>query len=64
MAALEKKCGEIFVLQTKGATLIERSIYYIHLVDWASHELSVLNGADIMDMEIVDYLKRELAKLP
>ena len=64
MAALEKKCGDIFVLQTKGATLIERSIYYIHLVDWASYELSVLNGADIMDMEIVDYLKRELAKLP
>ena len=63
MAAIAQKCGEIFVLETKGATFIERSIYYIHLVDWASYYLSELNGADIMDMEIVDYLKGELAKL-
>jgi glucose/mannose-6-phosphate isomerase len=63
MAAIALKCGEIFVLETKGATFIERSIYYIHLVDWASFYLSELNGADIMDMKIVDYLKGELAKL-
>jgi glucose/mannose-6-phosphate isomerase len=63
MAAIEKKAGEIFVLETKGATFIERSLYYIHLVDWASFYLADLNGADIMDMQIVDYLKGELAKL-
>jgi glucose/mannose-6-phosphate isomerase len=63
MAAIEKKAGQIFVLETKGATFIERSLYYIHLVDWASFYLCDLNGADIMDMEIVDYLKGELAKL-
>ncbi|TAF86190.1 MAG: hypothetical protein EAZ48_05555, partial [Flavobacteriia bacterium] len=63
MSAIEQKAGEIFVLETKGETFIERSLYYIHLVDWASFYLCDLNGADIMDMEIVDYLKGELAKL-
>jgi hypothetical protein len=35
----------------------------IHIVDWASFYLCDLKGADINDMEIVDYLKDELSKL-
>ena len=34
----------------------------IHIVDWASYYLCDLKGADINDMEIVDYLKEELSK--
>jgi len=63
MAAVEKKCGKVFTLHTKGETLIERSLYLIHIVDWASFYLCDLKGADINDMEIVDYLKDELSKL-
>jgi glucose/mannose-6-phosphate isomerase len=63
MAAVEKKCGKVFTLHTKGETLIERSLYLIHIVDWASFYLCDLKGADINDMEIVDYLKEELSKL-
>lgn len=62
MAAVEKKCGKIFTLHTKGDNLIERSLYLIHIVDWASFYLCDLNGADIMDIDIIDYLKSELAK--
>jgi glucose/mannose-6-phosphate isomerase len=62
MAAVEKKCGKVFTLHTKGDTLIERSLYLIHIVDWASYYLCDLNGADIIDIEIIDYLKGELAK--
>lgn len=62
MAAVEKKCGNIFTLHTKGDNLIERSLYLIHIVDWASFYLCDLNGADIMDIDIIDYLKSELAK--
>lgn len=61
-AAVEKKCGKIFTLHTKGDSFIERSLYLIHIVDWASYYLCDLNGADIIDIEIIDYLKGELAK--
>ncbi len=62
MDAVEKKCGSIFTLHAKGDSLIERSLYLIHVVDWASYYLSDLNGADINDMKIVDYLKDQLAQ--
>jgi hypothetical protein len=32
------------------------------LVDWASYYLCNLNGADIIDIQIIDYLKGEMAK--
>lgn len=50
------------VVSSKGNNLIERSIYYINLVDWASLYLSELKGVDPNDIEIIDYLKSELAK--
>jgi hypothetical protein len=33
------------------------------LVDWASYYLCEANHADIMDIEIIDYLKSELGKM-
>jgi len=60
--AVEKKCGKVFTLHAKGDSFIERSLYLIHIVDWASYYLCEMNGADIMDIEIIDYLKGELAK--
>jgi len=60
---IEKKCGALFNLYPKGESLVERSIYYIHLVDWASYYLCELNQVDIMDIKIIDYLKDELAKI-
>jgi hypothetical protein len=34
----------------------------INVVDWASYYLCDLNGADIIDIQIIDYLKGEMAK--
>jgi len=62
-SAVSKKAGTIFNLEAKGNSLIERSLYLIHLVDWASFYLCERNGADIMDIEIIDYLKSELGKM-
>ncbi len=61
-AAVEKKCGKVLNVSAKGETFIERSIYLINIVDWASYYLCEMNGADIIDIEIIDYLKGELAK--
>ena len=60
--AVQKKSGNVFIVVAKGDNLIERSIYFIHIVDWASFYLCELNKADIMDIEIIDYLKSELAQ--
>lgn len=49
-------------ISPKGNNLIERSIYYINLVDWASLYLAELKKVDPVDIEIIDYLKAELAK--
>jgi glucose/mannose-6-phosphate isomerase len=61
MDAVKKKSGSVFVVDTKGNNLIERSLYLIHIVDWASFYLCEMNGVDIMDIVIIDYLKGELA---
>lgn len=60
--AVEKKCGKVLLVHAKGESFIERSIYLINIVDWASYYLCEMNGADIIDIEIIDYLKGELAK--
>lgn len=61
--AIMKKSGVVFNVKSKGNSLIERSLYLIHLVDWASYYLCEKNHADIMDIEIIDYLKSELGKM-
>jgi glucose/mannose-6-phosphate isomerase len=61
MSAIEKKAGKIYVLSANGSSFIERSLYLIHLVDWSSFYLCEMNKVDIMDIEIIDYLKGELS---
>jgi len=63
MTAVEHKSKSLFKLQAKGDSLVERSLYLIHLVDWASLYLCQKNAADIMDIEIIDFLKAELGKM-
>lgn len=63
-------CKEIFARYTsnvsevfsKGDSDIERALYLIHFGDWLSWYLSELNGADAMEIEVINYLKSELAK--
>lgn len=61
-ARIASMSSKNMVISPKGDNLIERSIYYINLVDWASLYLSELKGVDPIDIEIIDYLKSELAK--
>lgn len=56
-----KKSGRAMDIHAKGSTLIERSIYLINIVDWASLYLAEMKGVDPIDIEIIDYLKNELA---
>lgn len=58
---IDKKSGKIFTLRSKGNTLIERSIYFINIVDWASLYLAQLKDQDPIDIAVIDYLKGSLA---
>jgi glucose/mannose-6-phosphate isomerase len=52
---------EIF---SKGDSLIERSMYLVHLTDWISWYLADLRGVDSIEVNVIDYLKGELSKQP
>ena len=52
---------KVLIVNADGNNFIERSIFIIHLVDWSSYYLSELKGVDSIDIEVIDYLKNELA---
>lgn len=48
---------------SKGNSLVERSLYFVHLGDWASVYLADLRGVDPVEIKVIDYLKSELGKV-
>jgi len=55
--------SEIIEVYSKGTNLIERSMYLVHLGDWISWYLAELRGVDSMEVNVIDFLKGELAKI-
>lgn len=60
---ISKVCDTVLVAVSKGQSLIEKSMYFVHLGDWISWYLSEMRGVDSIKVEAIDYLKSELAKL-
>lgn len=58
-----KKAAEVITLEAKGATLLEQSLWFIYLTDWVSYFLAGLNEVDPFPVDIINYLKGELAKI-
>ncbi len=52
----------IYEVHSKGESMIERSIYLIYFGDWVSWYLSEIRGVDATEVNVIDYLKGELAK--
>ncbi len=52
--------GSVIELYSKGANLIERSMYFIHLGDWISVEMAELRKMDAVEVKVIDYLKNAL----
>ena len=55
--------SNIIEVYSKGNSLVEKSIYFVHLGDWISWYLSELHGVDAVEIDVIDHLKRELAKI-
>lgn len=58
---VRKKSGKVMDVHAMGSNLIERSVYLINVVDWASLYLAEMKNVDPVDIAIIDYLKNELA---
>ena len=48
---------------SKGGSLIENSLYHINFGDWVSWYLSEMNNVDAIEIDVIDFLKGELAKI-
>ena len=60
---MEKYTSNISEVVAKGATQLQRSFYLVHLGDWISFYLAEMNGVDVVEVNVIDYLKGELAKV-
>ena len=58
-----KLTPNILEINSKGKNLVERSIYLVHLVDWVTWYLSDLRKMDSIEVDVIDFLKGELAKV-
>jgi glucose/mannose-6-phosphate isomerase len=46
----------------KGNSLLAQWMYIVHLSDWISYELAILNNVDPVEVNVIDKLKNELQK--
>ena len=57
-----KKTPHIHRFKAVGETRLEQALYLIHLGDWMTVHLAEFRGADSIEIEVIDWLKGELAK--
>jgi len=60
---ISKYTPNIKEVWSKGNSLVERAIYFVNLGDWVSWYLSELRGVDAVEIDVINYLKGELAKI-
>lgn len=54
--------AKVIEVYSQGESLLARMFSLIHLGDWMSFYLAILNGVDPIPVEVVNYLKTELAR--
>jgi glucose/mannose-6-phosphate isomerase len=58
-----KEAGGAIEIASQGESLLARIFSLVHLADWTSYYLAVLNGVDPMPVPIIENLKRQLEKI-
>ena len=59
---IKKKARGLDFLYSQGQSFLARLFSLVYLGDWVSYYLAILNKIDPTPVEVIDYLKRELAK--
>jgi glucose/mannose-6-phosphate isomerase len=54
--------GAVTEIHSEGESLLARIFSLIHLGDWVSYYLAILNNVDPTPVSKIDFLKSELAK--
>jgi glucose/mannose-6-phosphate isomerase len=60
---IKKYASSITEIFSKGNSVIEKAIYFIHLGDWISVALGEMRGVDLMEVNVINNLKSALSKL-
>jgi glucose/mannose-6-phosphate isomerase len=60
---ISKYTDTVIEIYSKGQTLVEKSLYLVHLGDWVTWYLSQLRGADAIEVNVINYLKNQLAEV-
>jgi glucose/mannose-6-phosphate isomerase len=63
LSELKKKTDNIYLLETKGKNIIEKSLYYIHIIDWMTYYLSEMKNVDPIEIDVIINLKDTLSSL-
>ena len=61
-SVVSEYASSITEVTSEGNSLLARLFYLVHLGDWVSFYLAMLNGMDPTPVKIIDYLKWELGK--
>lgn len=59
---ISQYAGKVYDIWSKGESDIQRAFYLINLGDWLSLYLSELRNVDVTEVNVIDFLKGELAK--
>ncbi len=62
LESIQKKTSAVKVLKAKGETQILKSLYLIHIIDWASIYAAEKNEIDSIYIEVIDNLKTSLQR--
>lgn len=54
---------DITEIYSKGETQLEQALYLIHLTDWISFIIADKKNIDVVEVNVIDHLKSELAKI-
>lgn len=60
---IAKYTPTIIEVYSKGNSLVEKAMYFVHLGDYISCYLADLRGCDPIEVNVINYLKGELAKV-
>jgi glucose/mannose-6-phosphate isomerase len=60
---VQEFASDVIHVDSEGKSLLARMFSLIHMGDWVSYYLAIINGVDPTPVKVIDYLKNELAKL-
>ncbi|NNF36167.1 MAG: bifunctional phosphoglucose/phosphomannose isomerase [Saprospiraceae bacterium] len=57
---ISQYAGNQIEIWPKGKGLIGESLYLVHLLDWISYYIAEIQGVDVMEIDVINYLKESL----